>query len=345
MTKYAPVIIPTLCRFEQLKNCINSLQQNKYAAHTELFIGLDYPSKESQKAGYNKIKEYLSNGIEGFLQVHVFEHPQNIGWYQNYNELRKEVFRVFDCYIYTEDDNIFSPNFLEYMNKNLLKYKDDNTVLAISGYSFPVNWGVAQDNILEINTYFSAWGYAIWRAKEEEMLKFINMDNFDLMMHNNSYMHRLRKSAPNQYCNFIKAMVQYTDMLIKDNNIMAIDLSYGLYMIYTQKNMIFPTISKVRNMGHTAEGLNCKKLEYNEDIFCSHRNYDFSKQPLDCQKDYIASDDICPLEVENIYYLLNQFFSITRKESLTCQFTHLLYRILGREKITKLIKKLGAYAH
>ncbi len=34
---YAPIIIPTLNRYEHLKRCVKSLQQNGWAKYTELY--------------------------------------------------------------------------------------------------------------------------------------------------------------------------------------------------------------------------------------------------------------------------------------------------------------------
>ena len=44
---YAPVVIPTLCRYEHLKRCIDSLSNCTGADRTELYIGLDFPAEES----------------------------------------------------------------------------------------------------------------------------------------------------------------------------------------------------------------------------------------------------------------------------------------------------------
>ncbi len=339
--KNAPVIIPTLCRYEQLKGCIISLQKNKYAMGTELFIGLDYPARESHWAGYKQIKEYLKSGLDGFLNIHLIEHKKNMGWYQNYNILRNEVYKKYDCYIYTEDDNIFSPNFLEYMNKNLVRYQDDDRILAISGYSYPIGWGSnnTESNTLKLNTYFSAWGYGIWKAKEKLMLQFLTMNNFDKLMRNSSYMYKLRLLAKNQYCNFIKGMVEYTDMLVCDNEIMSIDLSYGLYMLFKNKYMIFPIISKVRNMGHGAGGLNCKDIVFDTTIDVDHRNYIYADQEIDYGESYGLSGDALDVN-EEIQQNMDSFFAVSQKEYFRCNCTLVLYKIFGRKNMVKIINKL-----
>lgn len=51
---YAPIYIPTLCRYEHFKQCIESLAQCEGASETEVYVALDYPAKESHLEGYEK---------------------------------------------------------------------------------------------------------------------------------------------------------------------------------------------------------------------------------------------------------------------------------------------------
>ena len=116
---YAPVIIPTLCRFEHFKICIESLSNCTWAEYTEVYIGLDYPAKESHWDGYNQINDYLSLcGNLNFKKLHVIKRPYNYGFGAKGNlaTLKNDILKISDRIIISEDDNIFSPNFLMYIN-------------------------------------------------------------------------------------------------------------------------------------------------------------------------------------------------------------------------------------
>ncbi len=67
MSDWAPVFIPTLCRFEHFKRCVESLAVCTHANETELFIALDYPCKESHWDGYRRIEAHLG-GVKGLLR-------------------------------------------------------------------------------------------------------------------------------------------------------------------------------------------------------------------------------------------------------------------------------------
>ena len=85
---YAPVIIPTLCRYKHFKECLESLSKCKWAEETEVFVGLDYPAKESHRPGYEKIKSYLKEvGNMTFKKIHVFEREVNYGGGKNYSSI------------------------------------------------------------------------------------------------------------------------------------------------------------------------------------------------------------------------------------------------------------------
>ena len=108
---YAPVVIPTLCRYEHLKRCIDTLSECTGADETELYVGLDFPAKESHWEGYRKICNYLPT-ITGFKNVVVIRREENMGATRNARDLLDIVHQKFDRYIFSEDDNEFSPNFL-----------------------------------------------------------------------------------------------------------------------------------------------------------------------------------------------------------------------------------------
>lgn len=338
--KYAPVIIPTLCRVDKFKNCIESLQKNPYAKYTELYISLDYPPNENYRQGYEQIKEYLNRGIEGFARVEIIEQKRNLGWHGNYDFLRNRVYETHDCYIFSEDDNIFSPNFLEYMDRCLTEFEKDEDVLAVTGYSYPIDWKACGSTVIKIDSYFAAWGYGIWRKKEEVMLRFINLVNFERQMYNKNAMHKLYHASKNQYCNFVKGMIEYTDMLIEDGEIMTLDLSYGLYQIFYGKYMIFPAISKVRNTGCGEGGVHCGEVETQEGALIHHRNYRYDEQPID-KSDKFESVLLSDLgEIKRLHECMEKFFKVSTRELIISKIGALICRFGGRKYLVAFVRKL-----
>lgn len=336
MNTTVPVMIVTLCRYQHLVRCIDSLRRNKLAADTELYIGLDYPLKEQHWEGYRAICAYLENGLQGFKKVHIIKRVANLGPAENYRALREEIYREHDAYIYMEDDNEVSPNYLEYMNKCMNYYRDDEKVLAVSGYMYPIDISETQGNHIFLSTYYSCFGHGVYRRADELFDRDITMNHFVNIYRDRKKMKKLLKASANQYGNFVKGMLQYTgDELIRDGEIRKLDLTYGLYMFFNGYKMVFPVVSKVRNHGFDGSGENCGvQGQKGKD---NYREYDFAKQDIDLGEDfelrYIESD----METIDWNERLSRFFAVPKKEVYRTMAAYYLSLFLGITTVTKLI--------
>lgn len=338
--KRAPLLITTLCRYEHFKQCVESLANNTLAKETDLYIGVDYPLRETHWDGYRKIKEYIKNGIPGFANVYCIEQDKNLGWYENFLAVRERIYETYDCFIYTEDDNVFAANFLQYMNLCLEKYWDDEHVYAISGYCYPIPEENYTGNVFESKTYFSASGYGVWKQKEEVMYSQITMEIFEKLLFNRGYVKKLKRASKNQFCNFIRGMLQYKSELIKNQDIQKIDLSFGLQMFATDKVMIMPCKSLVRNCGYDGSGVNCRVVEYTDSNSSNHRNYDFARQPIDEKSTWNCLSEVSKKDIDNINQLIDEFFKVSCIEYARANLCYICICTLGLEMTKKLIHKL-----
>lgn len=335
--KYAPVIIPTLCRYEHFRRCIESLQMNSWAKYTDLYIGLDYPAKDSHIDGYNKIKEYLESGIKGFAHVTVIKQDSNIGARENGRVLREVIFETYDRFIFTEDDNEFSPNYLEYMNKCLNKYEDDESILAITGFRYPFKAEEIKGTVFTSNVYFAAFGYGTWKKKLLDAQENMTTELFISKYNDTKFMKYFCKQGANQYCNFVKGVLGYVPGLIVDGKVVPYDLTYGIYMMISGKKMIFPKVSKVRNWGYDGSGVHCDVLEYDSQKKITHRNMNFACQELDkassieieCEKELSQSE---------INQLVSSFFEVPNLEILRTKVAYYISKLIGINNIKKLMR-------
>lgn len=259
--EYVPVIIPTLCRFEHFKRCVESLQKCVGAKETELYVGVDYPAKPSHQEGHDKIIDYLNAGLNGFKKVVVFQHKENLGATGNLYFLNNEVKKNHYASIWSEDDNFFSPNFLLFINKGLQEYRNDDNVFSVSGYGYPLKQFQGIDSYYLFPS-FSAWGVGIWYNKyENEFEKFDSLDYSRSVLSSLSTSYVLLKRNPHVLRSLI-SMVE-KKLLYGDTIFETIQTLEGKYSV-------FPTLSKSRNYGHDGSGLHCttgnEKLYLNQEI-------------------------------------------------------------------------------
>ena len=165
IVQYAPIYIPTLCREKHFILGVESLKKNGWAKYTDVYIGLDYPAKESHWEGYRKICDYLENGdFSAFASFHVIKRTKNIGSLSNIDSTRDLLMEMYDRWIMAEDDIEFAPVFLEFMNKCLDYYENDPDVFAVNGYSYPISYCHSEgSNVFKQYATVSEWGIGYWK--------------------------------------------------------------------------------------------------------------------------------------------------------------------------------------
>lgn len=263
---YSPIIIPTLNRYEHLVRCIESLKKNPLACETELYISIDYPPTEKYVAGYERVKNYIENELQdGFKNIYKFYQKKNLGPLGNVFFLRDEVFKTYDRYIFTEDDNEFSPNFLEYINKGLDLFERDERIFSICGYRNEKPWQCDDGNVMKLSI-FHAWGYATWKDKIEKCHQWICRDNFTKLLHDKNFCNRLYRERYKSYYTFIQSLLANpTDSnsvyIDSKGDIQEFDYTIAIYMIAFGMHSVLPSITKVRNWGYDGSGAHCGRIE------------------------------------------------------------------------------------
>ena len=253
---YAPVLITTVNRYAHFKDCIETLSQCTWADKTDVFIAVDYPGKEAHWEGYRKIRNYLEHcGDMGFKSLNVTYRETNYFYSGkgNLTTLRDEVFKTYDRVIVSEDDNVFSPNFLVYIDKGLEKFEKDPTVLAINGYRDFSPLDFDDNTFFRQNIFFYAWGYGIWRNKYINYIKLISPSFFRQKVSMNTF-RNLKKNGNAILLKYIERC--FINRTIRDDNAISI------LMTILNMDVIMPKFSCVRNMGWDGTGINCNPATY-----------------------------------------------------------------------------------
>ena len=337
-----PIIIPTLCRYEHFVRCIESLKENKYAQYTDIYIGIDYPITEAQREGHDKIVKYVSK-ISGFRKVIIIYRDYNLGPSRNSAQLiRRLEDDGYKRFIFTEDDNEFSPNFLEYINVTMNYYENDDSIVAVSGYNYPILEGLKGDIYLS-NMYFSAFGYGTWIERQREMDMACNAVKFDEYYYDRRRMRALYSKSKNQFCNFVKGYTGYTNDMLGNNEVLSVDLSHGVHMFFAGKKMVFPLKSKVRNWGYDGSGVHCEKCNSDNVECANHRKYDYSKQKIDIKDTFdISKAKVCTND-KQIKELYDSFFTNSLREKMLSRLIYEISIIIGIPMTRRIIAKLKLF--
>ena len=337
--QYAPIYIVTLCRDKHFILGVESLKKNSWAKHTDVYIGLDYPSKESHWEGYRKICDYLDNGdFSAFASFNVVKRTTNIGSLANIDSTRDMLMEKYDRWIMAEDDIEFAPVFLEYMNKCLDYYENDPDVFAVNGYAYPISYSHSEgSNVIKQYATVSEWGIGYWKKKyieaqhkvEKEFLRrsFRYADRSGIL-------DSMVKSRRYDYINY--ALSGNDDPLYTHMT----DISIGIYCNLTQKCVISPVISKTRNHGFDGTGLYCGKIE---NATGKHSyDLDYESQSIDESE----TIEIIPDQKEDFEEnkrRLDEFLYESPERARKIKAMYRAYRLIGQKNCSRIytaLKKL-----
>lgn len=266
--QYAPVIIPTLNRDAHLKRCLDSLAANSVAAQTDLYISVDYPPAPKYVPGYERVKALLQDyDFSRFKSHHILYQSENLGPSANSRLLERVVSEFSDAVIYTEDDNEFSPNFLEYLNKGFEEFSDDERVVFLCG-SPNTEWYYADDANVTMTKLLAAYGMGYRlsrRARFNEQANEYLLDRRNWTIRNFARLYRR---------NGIMFWMYISGILCSEKNIYWEDSRHihfcdtptSIYMHYSDYGCICPRIPKSRTFGNDGSGVNMPAMTCNREV-------------------------------------------------------------------------------
>lgn len=151
-------------RPDYTKKVLEALERNDLAGESELYIYTDGIRSENDLEEIRlvgNVREIIA-GNWSFKRIQIIERATNWGLAKNIVSGVSEQLRIHDKVIVLEDDIITSVGFLTYMNEALNTYVDEQHVMHISAYMFPVKSKLP-------STFFyntaSCWGWGTWRDR------------------------------------------------------------------------------------------------------------------------------------------------------------------------------------
>lgn len=328
---YAPILIPTLCRYNHFIRCVESLKKNSWAKYTDIYIALDYPLKKEHEFGYRKITEYLKGDFSCFNKFEIIYREKNYGAGPNVKDASTYLYHYYDRIILSEDDNEFSENFLEYMDKCLDEFENDDSVIAVAGYSYDVNWKTEERcNIIKQNHSFNPWGTGQWRDKSEKIRSELNHGYLLNEFGNAVCDGRINKLGDARFYDY--AMYYFSNA----NNILfegMSDVALGIYMTLNGKYEIMPVISKVRNHGFDGTGLYCQKIERKNVRNDKSAFYDYSNQSIDTDRDFFPKLDT--INQDYNWDVLNKFMYANKIKLLILKCLVGFCKVVGAQNCNK----------
>lgn len=241
----APIVLFVYNRPWHSQKTIQALIQNKLSSESELYIYADAPKNEGDSFFVQQVRDYIDN-ITGFKKVTVIKRTKNLGLANSVIDGVTTILNNYGKIIVVEDDLVTSPYFLDYMNNALDVYQNQNKVMHISGYMFPVS------NAEKLPTTFfyratTCWGWATWKRAWD------NFEQSSIRLLEDIHSQKLENKFD------IQGTYEYSSMLKSQSEGDIDSWAVRWYASVFLKNglCLHPATSLVHNIGFDGSGVHC----------------------------------------------------------------------------------------
>lgn len=231
---FTPVLFMVFNRPDKTKRVFEQIRaiKPKY-----LYIAADGPreSKENESQKCIEVRSIVSK-IDWDCEVKYLFRNKNLGVYKAGTSAIDWFFQNEESGIIIEDDCLPDLSFFPYCSELLRKYKDDNSIMLISGSNLGMKSG---DSSYFFSRYGQIWGWATWRSAWEKFEKKVDIYNPDVKFNTNLEKKFWRK-------NFSR--IQW-------------DVQFAIYSVWKNNGVaILPNINLISNIGFGPEATNYKDL-------------------------------------------------------------------------------------
>ena len=132
-----PIALFVYNRLGHTQRTIEALKKNILAEDSDLIVFSDAQKSEAEADAVCEVRKFIRE-IDGFKSVSLVEREVNLGLARSIIDGVTTIVSKYGRIIVLEDDMVTSQYFLTYMNEALEKYADDDRVVSIHGYVYPV---------------------------------------------------------------------------------------------------------------------------------------------------------------------------------------------------------------
>jgi hypothetical protein len=241
MGELAPIIIFTYNRPHHTRKMLQALENAELAQDSEVFIFSDGAKNAQAIEHVNKVRAIIAEPWN-FKKITIIERDRNVGLAQNVISGVSEIIKQYGKVIVLEDDLEISKVGLQYFNDALIRYADEEKVMEISGYMYPVK---NADKLQE--TFFfrvaNSWGWATWGRAWSKYSTDIDelVADFDK--------DKIKRFSIDNTENFWKQVKEY-----KAGKINSWAIRWYLTLFNHNGLALYPRESMIQNMGTDGSG-------------------------------------------------------------------------------------------
>lgn len=243
----APIVLFVYNRLNHTSQTIEALKKNDLAVDSHLYIFSDGAKNKQDSEKVEDVRKYIAK-VKGFKKITIIKRSDNWGLSKSIIDGVTQIVNKYGRVIVLEDDLVTSKYFLKYMNEALDLYFNNEKVISIHGYFYPI------ENIEQFpETFFirgaDCWGWATWKRgwdlfepSGQKLLDSIKAKGLQKDANfNNSY----------NYVGMLK------DQINDKNDSWAVRWYISAFL--KDKLTLYPKVSFVKNIGNDGTGTHKSK--------------------------------------------------------------------------------------
>ncbi|TAF46531.1 MAG: sugar transferase [Sphingobacteriales bacterium] len=242
MSGFSPIALFVYNRPEHTRRTLKFLQKNLLADESRLYIFSDAAKTPSQQNAVNQVRQLIKH-TTGFKNIHITEQKTNLGLANSIITGVTQLVNIYGKVIVFEDDLLSSKYTLTYFNEALNRYQNQEKLMHISAYMYPL---AGADTLPQTFVYRAAhsWGWATWQRAWVNFNPDINhlIAQFDTQ--------KINDFAIDGTMNFWKQMQEFKK---GKNNSWAIRWYASIFL--KGGLTLNPSKSLVHNIGHDGTGI------------------------------------------------------------------------------------------
>ncbi|WP_380906595.1 glycosyltransferase [Sphingobacterium suaedae] len=237
----APIVLFVYNRPKHTRRTLAALEKNILAKDSLLFIVSDGPKNADAVEAVNQVRSIIREPWE-FKHITILERTRNWGLAENVIDGVTKVIQEHEQVIVFEDDLETSPYALTYFNDALMRYAQEERVMEISGYMYPVQ----HPKRLPKTFFFrvaNSWGWATWKRAWDKFNPDIHELTKDFKRKD------IRNFSVDGTENFWKQVKEY-----RAGKINSWAIRWYLSIFKEQGLVLYPRESMVQNIGTDGSG-------------------------------------------------------------------------------------------
>lgn len=237
----APIVLFVYNRPSHTRRTLQALEANYLAEESDIYIYADAAKTAQDIEQVNQVRSIIREPWK-FKHIYIIERDQNKGLANSVIEGVTQVVQKHGKVIVFEDDLESSPFALQYFNDALNLYENEEKVMEISGYMYPVQ----KPKSLQQSFFFrvaNSWGWATW----ERAWKHFNPDIEELTK--DFKKKDIKAFSIDGTENFWKQVKQF-----KAGKINSWAIRWYLSVFNQQGLVLYPRRSYIQNIGTDGSG-------------------------------------------------------------------------------------------